>query len=196
MNSSCPSSRMWNLRWSRSCPTKIQSSDHSFYITITFILFINLSILILYVYIWCNVMEYQWVLPFLSTFLAMYLLNWSQEISFLPKPATLFTTSWISSSLKLYFSWSDILLRSSTVSVYFCSGSTSANIARLPASLNGLPIFSVMRCRKVSKSTHSPARSLLTALRASKMSLNLRSKPRVLAVLRISETSQCLRLSQ
>lgn len=69
-------------------------------------------------------------------------------------------------------------------------------MALLPGSLKGLPIFSVISWRKVSKSTHYPARSLLTALMPSKISLNFLSKPKVLAVLRMSETSQCLRLSQ
>ena len=134
--------------------------------------------------------------PFLSTFLARYLLNCSQVISFLPKPETLLITSWISSSVRLYLSWSEILFKSENSSNYFSLGSTKVNIALLPFSLKGFPTFSVTNFRKVSKSTHYPARSALTAVKASKMILYFLSKPKVLAVFKISATSHCRLLSQ
>jgi hypothetical protein len=126
----------------------------------------------------------------------MYLLNCYQLISFFPKPATLFTTYWISSSPKLYLICYDILFKSAISSTSFFYTSTNENIAFLPDSLKGFPTFSVINLRKVSKSIHSPFSYWVVASNASYTSLYLRSNPKVLAVLRISETSHCLRLSQ
>ena len=128
---------------------------------------------------------------FLSTFFAMYLLNCYHDIYFFPKPDTLFTTSCNSSSVRLYFKFYDIVFRSSNSRFYFWLGSTSSNIDLLPFSLKGFPTFSVTLVRKISKLTHYPARSFATASKASYTILYFLSKPRVRAVLRISETSHC-----
>ena len=135
-------------------------------------------------------------IPFLSTFLAKYLLNCSHVISFLPKPETLFITYWIYSSDKLYLSCSEIRFKSVKSSNYFSVESTKTNIALRPFSVNGFPTFYVMSLRNVSKSIHSPPKSIVTAAKASYIILYFLSKPNVLAVFNISATSHCLLLSQ
>jgi hypothetical protein len=136
------------------------------------------------------------VLPFFSTFFAMYLLNWSQVISFLPNPATLLITSCNYSSVRLNFNWSEIRLNDAKSKTYLPYVSTKLNIDLLPPSEKGFPILYVISFISVSKSTHYPAMSLLIYSRVSKKSLYFLSKPSVRAVLRISEMSHCLRLSQ
>ena len=80
---------------------------------------------------------------FFSTFFAMYLLNCSNVISLFPNPATLFITSCIYYGPRLNFICSDITVRSSNVSVRFCSGSMSPNMAFRPLSLKGFPLNKV-----------------------------------------------------
>ncbi len=117
-------------------------------------------------------------------------------ISFLPNPATLFITSWISSSLRLYFINYEILLKSSNVKIYFFSLSTKLNIAFLPSLLNGLPSLSVSFFKNVSKLTHYPLSYSVICCKAWKISLYFLSKPNVLAVFKISAISHSRRLSQ
>lgn len=89
------------------------------------------------------------MLFFFSTFFKIYLSNCSQVIYFLPNPATLLTTYWISSSPRLNFISYEIFFKSSKLRVYFFSKSTKLNMALLPSRLNGLPNLSVSFLRNV-----------------------------------------------